>query len=201
MGMIVGHGGLVLVMTPTLEQFLKHIADSGLLSREELRAFTDGLPPERRPKNAESLARELVAKGKLTTYQATLVWQGNRAQRGVHRQRADGGGTILVATTQKKQSRSVRVGKNLKFRLAELETIAAQHDADHKRGLDMERPTLGKLNDLIQRFPSSSAVPPHIAIPLSKKEYARLVRLAERSGVAVESLLVRWVRNQLARST
>jgi hypothetical protein len=104
-----------------------------------------------------------------------------------------------VATTQKKQSRSVRVGKNLKLRLADLETIAAQHDADHERGLDRERPTLGKLNDLIRRFPSSSAVPPHIAIPLSKKEYARLVRLAERSGVAAESLLVRWVRNQLAR--
>jgi len=106
-----------------------------------------------------------------------------------------------VTTIQKKQSRSVRVGKNLKLQLVDLEAMAAQHDADHKRGLDRERPTLGKLNDLIKRFPSSSAVPPHIAIPLSKKEYARLFRLAERSGIAAELLLLRWVRDQLARSS
>ncbi len=104
-----------------------------------------------------------------------------------------------MATAQKKRSRSVRVGKNLKLRFANLETIAAQHDADHDQGLESERPTLGKLNDLVRRFPSSSAVPPHVAIPLSKREYARLVQLAERSGIAVESLLARWVRRQLAR--
>ena len=98
----------------------------------------------------------------------------------------------------KKQSSSLRIGKTLKLRLADLEAIAAKHDAEHRRGVDVHRPTLGQLNDLMTCFPSSAAVPPHVAIPLSKKDYARLARLAEESGLAIESLLAPWVRQRLA---
>ena len=104
-----------------------------------------------------------------------------------------------MATSQKTRSSSVRVGKNLKLRLVDLEVLAAKHDAEHQPGVDVQRPTLGKLNDLMKRFPSSAIVPPHVAIPLSKKDHARLSRLAEKSGLAVESLLALWVRQRLAR--
>jgi len=63
-------------MAPTREQFVRHIVDSGLLSAEELHSFEASLPPERRPLDAESIARELLAADQLTRYQTTLLWQG-----------------------------------------------------------------------------------------------------------------------------
>jgi serine/threonine protein kinase len=60
----------------TLEQFVQNLTASGLMSAPELTAFQDTLPPPRKPKDAESLARELVRANKLTRYQAQAIYQG-----------------------------------------------------------------------------------------------------------------------------
>ena len=67
-------GGVILSVT--LEQFVQHLTASGLMSATEVTSFQDTLPPERKPKDAESLARELVQANKLTRYQAQAVYQG-----------------------------------------------------------------------------------------------------------------------------
>jgi hypothetical protein len=103
----------------------------------------------------------------------------------------------VMKVPAKRKSSGVRIGKNLTFSFAELEAIAAQHDEDHRQGI--ERPLIGKLDDLIGRYPSSAAVPTHIAVPVSKRDETRLRRLAKTSGVNVESLLAGWVREKLDR--
>jgi serine/threonine protein kinase len=59
----------------TLEQFVQQLTASGLMSASEVTSFQGTLPPPR-PKDAESLARELVQANKLTRYQAASVYQG-----------------------------------------------------------------------------------------------------------------------------
>ena len=59
-----------------LEQFVQHLTASGLMSATEVSSFQDTLPPERKPKDGETLARELVRANKLTKYQAQVVYQG-----------------------------------------------------------------------------------------------------------------------------
>jgi formylglycine-generating enzyme required for sulfatase activity len=63
-------------MGVTLEQFIQHLTASGLLSAAEVSSFQDSQPPEQRPKDAETLARNLVRAGKLTKFQAQAVYQG-----------------------------------------------------------------------------------------------------------------------------
>ena len=63
-------------MAVTLEQFAQRLIQSGLFSPDELAAFQDRLPPEKRPKDPQGLAWELIRAGKLTKYQAGLVYQG-----------------------------------------------------------------------------------------------------------------------------
>src|SRR5512136_2046321 len=46
------------------------------MSTTEVISFQDTLPPDRKPKDAETLARELVQANKLTRYQAQAVYQG-----------------------------------------------------------------------------------------------------------------------------
>ena len=60
-------------MAVALEQFIKHLEDSGVLASETLKDF---IPPKAAPKDAEELARELVRNKKLTKFQAELLWQG-----------------------------------------------------------------------------------------------------------------------------
>jgi hypothetical protein len=103
-----------------------------------------------------------------------------------------------MATSQKKQDVGIRVGKKLRLSVAQLEKIAAMHDRD-QRGSYVERPAIAKLNDLIRRFPASPAVPPCIAIPLTKRDYSRLKGVAKESGLDVESLVTTWIRQRLAR--
>ncbi len=67
-------------MAVSLEQFVRSLADCGLMSVEECRAFIDSFPHELRPKTAEQLARELVAQGRLTRFQAQAIYQ-NKGQR------------------------------------------------------------------------------------------------------------------------
>ena len=63
-------------MAVTLAQFVENLARSGLFTAEELTAFQDSLPPDRRPQKPQELARELIHAGRLTKYQAALVYQG-----------------------------------------------------------------------------------------------------------------------------
>lgn len=63
-------------MSVSLEQFVQNLTASGLLSAAEITSFQQSLPAHRQPKDAETLARELVQAGKLTRYQAGAVYQG-----------------------------------------------------------------------------------------------------------------------------
>ena len=63
-------------MTVSLEQFVQYLTQSGLMSASEVSSFQDTLPPDRKPKDGEALARELVKANKLTKYQAQVVYQG-----------------------------------------------------------------------------------------------------------------------------
>jgi len=60
----------------SLEQFVQHLTASGLMSAAEVTAFQDALPPDRKPKDGEALAREMFRANKLTRYQAQAVYQG-----------------------------------------------------------------------------------------------------------------------------
>jgi len=59
-------------MALPLEQFVKHLEDSGILGD----TLKDFVPPNGSPKDAEDLARELVRKKKLTKFQAEEVYRG-----------------------------------------------------------------------------------------------------------------------------
>ena len=63
-------------MAVTLEQFVANLLRSRLFSAEELTAFQEILPSEKRAKDAQGLARELILAKKLTKYQATMVYKG-----------------------------------------------------------------------------------------------------------------------------
>ncbi|HUT93602.1 MAG TPA: bifunctional serine/threonine-protein kinase/formylglycine-generating enzyme family protein [Thermoguttaceae bacterium] len=63
-------------MAVTLKQFVENLTQSGLMSAAELSAFQEGLPPEKRPRDVQDLARELIQAGKLTRYQAAAVYHG-----------------------------------------------------------------------------------------------------------------------------
>ena len=60
-------------MPVPLEQFVKHLEESGILAADTLKDF---IPPKSEPKNAEELARELVRRKKLTKFQAEEVYRG-----------------------------------------------------------------------------------------------------------------------------
>jgi serine/threonine-protein kinase len=60
-------------MPVPLEQFVKHLEDSGILAGDTLRDF---VPPKAAPKDSEELARELVRKKKLTKFQAAELYRG-----------------------------------------------------------------------------------------------------------------------------
>jgi formylglycine-generating enzyme required for sulfatase activity/serine/threonine protein kinase len=59
----------------TLEEFVQTLGQSGLMSVDEVRAFVDDLPPDKKPADARDLAREMVRQGKLTKFQAQAVYQ------------------------------------------------------------------------------------------------------------------------------
>jgi uncharacterized protein (TIGR03067 family) len=56
-----------------LEQFVRHLEESGVLASETLRDF---IPPSAAPKDSEELARELVRQKKLTKFQAGEAYKG-----------------------------------------------------------------------------------------------------------------------------
>ncbi|GEM_PF-2128602 len=61
-------------MPLSLDQFVQQLTDSGLMSAEDIAAFSAGLSEQ--PAGAEGLARELIDADRLTPFQAKLVWQG-----------------------------------------------------------------------------------------------------------------------------
>ena len=63
-------------MAVTLEQFVENLTRSGLFTAEEIESFQESLPPERRPKDVQGLARELIQAKRLTRYQAAALYQG-----------------------------------------------------------------------------------------------------------------------------
>ena len=63
-------------MTVSLEQFARQLAQSGLMSAAEVASFQESLPPENWPKDGQQLAQALVRQGKLTRYQAQLIYGG-----------------------------------------------------------------------------------------------------------------------------
>ena len=63
-------------MAGTLDEFVRSLSDCGLMTPDEVTAFIDGLPSERRPKDAKELAQEMLRRKKLTKFQAQAVYQG-----------------------------------------------------------------------------------------------------------------------------
>ena len=63
-------------MEVLLSQFIRSLAASGLMTSDEVRAFIDAMPPDKKPKDGRALAQELVRRGKLTKFQAQAVYQG-----------------------------------------------------------------------------------------------------------------------------
>ena len=63
-------------MEVVLSQFTKSLTKSGLMTTDEVQAFIDGLPPDKRPTDGKTLAQELVRHKKLTKFQAQAVYQG-----------------------------------------------------------------------------------------------------------------------------
>ena len=61
-------------MSVPLEQFVKQLADSGIIAGDTLKDF---IPPKASPNDAEELAAELVRQNKLTRFQAEEVAKGN----------------------------------------------------------------------------------------------------------------------------
>jgi hypothetical protein len=63
------------------ERFVRHLIDSGLMSAAEVQELQVSLPPETlRGDDAQPFVRELVARKKLTPFQAGALYQGKGAQ-------------------------------------------------------------------------------------------------------------------------
>ncbi len=60
----------------TLKQFVQQSIAAGIFASDDLQAFLSGLPADRRPQDAEHLARELVRERKLTAFQAQQILLG-----------------------------------------------------------------------------------------------------------------------------
>jgi serine/threonine protein kinase len=63
-------------MAVSLQQFINNLTQSGLMTADEVSSFRQSRPPEKQPKDAQTLAQALVQAGKLTKYQAQMVYQG-----------------------------------------------------------------------------------------------------------------------------
>jgi eukaryotic-like serine/threonine-protein kinase len=64
-------------MPVSVDGFLKHLSDSGVLSVRELTALESKIPVQKRRQDARALASELVRLKKLTPFQATVLCEEN----------------------------------------------------------------------------------------------------------------------------
>lgn len=62
-------------MPVTVDGFLKHLSDSGVMSQEDLTDVESQIPADKRNSDAQSLARELVRLKLLTLFQANALYQ------------------------------------------------------------------------------------------------------------------------------
>jgi serine/threonine protein kinase len=62
-------------MAATLDEFVRSLSDSGLITTEEIEAFIKRLPAERRPTDARQLLQEMVRRKRLTEFQARAAYQ------------------------------------------------------------------------------------------------------------------------------
>ncbi len=65
-----------IVVTLHLDQFVRQIVDSTLMSADVVAALIDSLPADKKPQDGEQLAKELVRLKKLTAYQAQQIYAG-----------------------------------------------------------------------------------------------------------------------------
>jgi serine/threonine protein kinase len=63
-------------MSFPLDQFVRNLVESQLMTAAEAAAFQQQLPPEHPPQSGEDLAREMVRQNVLTTFQAAALYQG-----------------------------------------------------------------------------------------------------------------------------
>ena len=61
-------------MPATFDEFVRALCDCGLMTQDELRAFFNSFPPEKRPKTLAELAGELFRQKKLTKYQCQAIY-------------------------------------------------------------------------------------------------------------------------------
>ena len=63
-------------MSVSLERFVQNLTQSGLMSAADIASFQDSFPPDKRPRDAQTLVTALYRAGKLTKYQAKAVYEG-----------------------------------------------------------------------------------------------------------------------------
>lgn len=63
-------------MPQSVNDFLKHLVTSRLMTLDAAKAFLAGLPPGEQPGDGEALARRMVRHGKLTLFQANAIFKG-----------------------------------------------------------------------------------------------------------------------------
>jgi serine/threonine protein kinase len=63
-------------MAATIEQFIRDLIGSRVLSEDELASIKVDVRAKRLPRDADALARQLVQQGRLTKYQAAAIYQG-----------------------------------------------------------------------------------------------------------------------------
>ena len=57
-------------MAVSLDQFSKQLADSGVMTDSDLKAFIETLPVDVKPTDGEQLAKRLVREQRISAYQA-----------------------------------------------------------------------------------------------------------------------------------
>src|SRR5262245_932764 len=63
-------------MSVSVEQFLKHLKDSSILSSADVLAINAEIPEAQRTQDAQSLAKDLVRKKRITLFQANALYAG-----------------------------------------------------------------------------------------------------------------------------
>jgi len=63
-------------MAVPLDKFVRSLSSSGLMTAEEVEAFIRGLPGDRQPDDARTLAKEMLRHKKLTRFQIQAVYEG-----------------------------------------------------------------------------------------------------------------------------
>src|SRR5438552_2481153 len=63
-------------MPLSVQQFIENLSQTGLMSAAEVSTLCDRLPSEQRPTDGEALAKLLIRQGKLTKYQASVIYSG-----------------------------------------------------------------------------------------------------------------------------